>query len=353
MKHSYWVGLLVLLSGTACIAEHEPQEDTSTEQVATVQTAVTTTPFLLSVEDVKERLANSENFVIFELSKSAKYHQGHLPGAFHLWRPDYENSTDFPYEGMVATRLQMERLLSQHGVIDSTEIIIYDAKGSADAMRLLWILRSYGHHKAAVMDGGKTAWQQAQYPLSEGELPAPVPSVYHFPEPVSSLQMAQMEDVLAALIDTNIIIIDTREPEEFMGKPYLHQDKLLYYKKGAFTSGAIPGAIHINWSDAVDLDGDHCFKSLQALQYNFIKKGISPNKQIITYCQSGVRSAHTTFVLTELLGYPNVKNYDGSWIEWSYFYQNGQQVPIEQHTPLAEVAQESERLAAKLLRKHN
>jgi thiosulfate/3-mercaptopyruvate sulfurtransferase len=351
MKHSYWVGLLILLSGMACVAEQEKLEDRATEQVATTQTAVSITPFLLSVEDVKGRLANGGNFVIFEISK--KYNQEHLPGAFHLWRPDYENNSDFPYEGMMATRLQMERLLSQHGVIDSTEIIIYDTKGSADAMRLLWILRSYGHHKAAVMDGGKTAWQQAQYPLSQGPLPAPVPSDYHFPGPVSSLQMASMKDVLAALTDTNIIIIDTREPEEFMGKPYLQQDELLYYKKGAFASGAIPGAIHINWSDAVDLDGNHCFKSLHALQYNFTKKGISPDKQIITYCQSGVRSAHTTFVLTELLGYPNVRNYDGSWIEWSYFYQNGQKVPIEQHTPLAEVTQESERLAAKLLEKQN
>ena len=350
MKYGFW--LLLLLSGMACVAEQDQPEDRVTEQLAPLKTAVSVTPFLLSVEDVKERLANSENLVIFELSKSDKYHQGHLPGAYHLWRPDYENNTDFPYEGMMATRRQMERLLSQHGVLDSTEIIIYDTKGSADAMRLLWILRSYGHHKAAVMDGGKAAWQQAQYPITEEALPAPIPTDYHFTGPVSSLQMASMEDVLAALTDTNIII-DTREPEEFMGKPYVQQDELLYYKKGAFASGAIPGAIHINWSDAVDLDGNHCFKSLRALQYNFTQKGISPDKQIITYCQSGVRSAHTTFVLTELLGYPNVRNYDGSWIEWSYFYQNGQKVPIEQHTPLAEVRQESERLAAKLLEKQN
>ena len=349
MKHACW--LLIVLSGMACVAEQQQQEDRTTTQLAPLQTAVSITPFLLSVEDVKERLANSDNLVIFEISKSDKYHQGHLPGALQLWRPDYENNVDFPYEGMMATRPQMERLLGRHGVMDSTEIIIYDTKGSADAMRLLWILRSYGHPKAAVMDGGKTAWQQVQYPLSQEPLPVPVPTDYHFPEPASSLQIASMEDVLAALTDTNIIIIDTREPEEFMGKPYLQQNQLLYYKKGAFTSGAIPGAIHINWSDAVDLDGNHCFKSLQALQYNFTQKGVSPNKQIITYCQSGVRSAHTTFVLTELLGYPNVRNYDGSWIEWSYFYQNGQKVPIEQHTPLAEVTQESERLAAKLLEK--
>jgi thiosulfate/3-mercaptopyruvate sulfurtransferase len=331
--------------GTACVADHEPQEVSG--QVAEQQEVAPISPFLLSVDDVNELLLSRlEGLVVFEISTVDKYAQGHLPEAQRLWRPDYENLTDYPYEGMMASREQMCVLLREKGVDKDTEIILYDTNGSVDAMRVLWILRNYGHHKVAVMDGGKVAWQQAGYKLSEVQPIKPKASAYCFPDSITTEHTATLEEVLAGIRDTNVVIVDTREPEEFLGKPYFHKGEVLYYKKGAFSSGCIPGAIHLNWSDAVDLNGDHCFKSLKTLHYNFAKKGITPDKQIITYCQSGVRSAHTTFVLSELLGFPNVKNYDGSWIEWSYFHQEKQTVPIEQHTTPAAVAEEYKRLAS-------
>jgi thiosulfate/3-mercaptopyruvate sulfurtransferase len=181
-----------------------------------------------------------------------------------------------------------------------------------------------------VMNGGKAAWKEAGYELSTEVGAAPTAVTYTFSSEPDVTRFASMEDVMAAMNDTNVILLDTREPEEYQGDPYISKGACYPYKKGAFTNGRIPGSIHLNWSDAVDLDGDHRFKSLKDLKYNFEKAGITPDKKIIAYCQSGVRSAHTTYVLTELLGYKDVRNYDGSWIEWSYNHVNGGKVPIEQ-----------------------
>jgi thiosulfate/3-mercaptopyruvate sulfurtransferase len=154
--------------------------------------------------------------------------------------------------------------------------------------------------------------------------------------------------VIASTIDTPTIIVDSREDYEFLGTPHLSKGQITRYKAGAFTRGAIPGARHLNWSESVDLHADHTFKSLADLNHNFRKQGIVPHKNIIVYCQSGVRSAHTTFVLKHLLGYPNVKNYDGSWIEWSYVHASGKVGTIEHHTSQEEAEIIYRKLADKL-----
>jgi thiosulfate/3-mercaptopyruvate sulfurtransferase len=337
--------LLLLIACSACGPAHTPEELVVSPETVIIA-EVPASSLLLSVAEVKARLAKANTIKILEISKADKYAQGHLSGAMNLWRGDYENHTDYPYSGMMASREQMAELLGKQGITAETDIVLYDTNGSVDAMRVLWILRNYGHPTVFVINGGKTAWKLAGYPLSTEQVLPGEATVYRFPEPANTDKVATMEDVLAALTDTNTILLDTREPEEFFGKPYIHNGKLLYYKAGAYASGCIPGAVYMNWSDAVDLEGDHCFKSIAMLRYNVAKKGLNPNKKIITYCQSGVRSAHTTFVLSELLGFPNVKNYDGSWVEWTYYYQNGRQVPIEHHTTEEGVRLEHERLLA-------
>ena len=306
---------------------------------------------LITVDAVKSLMDKKASVIIFEISKSAKYEQGHLANAFNIWRPDYENNEDYDYTGMRATKVQLEQLLSVYGVMPSSKIILYDTKGGSDALRVWWLLTHYGHLDVVIMDGGKKAWEKANYPLVK-EVPSRVPTAqYLFGTNQTSPKMISLNDVQAALQDRNTIILDTREPEEYKGQPYISKGKLYKHKKGAFTHGCIPGAVHLNWSDAVKLSDDHRLKSIKDLKYNFERAGITPDKKIIAYCQSGVRSAHTAFVLKEILGYPNVYNYDGSWIEWSYHYENGAQVAIEQHTSPEEVNRIYEDLGKTLNRK--
>lgn len=340
---SYFLFLISFLSGCA----PENQNTAPLKDIPLSTKTTTSTPYLITVDEVKKWLDNKEAFIIFEISKKEKYQQGHLPNAIHLWRPDYENHTDFPYTGMMASQTQMETLLSKKGVSPNAKIILYDTKGSSDAMRFCWILRVYGYENVWVMNGGKIAWKQAGYPLSTAPPKTLPPTTFTFSNQNKTLPFATFEDVQMAILDSNYILLDTREPEEYHGQPYINKNKLHPYKKGAFTNGCIPTAKHLNWSDAVDLKGDHCFKSLKDLRYNFEQAGILADKKIITYCQSGVRSAHTAYVLTELLDYPNVMNYDGSWIEWSYHFTHKKEVDIEQHTPKAEFEQQLEELKEK------
>jgi len=299
---------------------------------------------LWSVEQTKNYLDTAAHYIIFEISKKEKYQKKHIPDAYNLWRPDYANTSDYAYGGMRASPAQMQTLLSKYGATHDTQIIIYDTKGSVNAARFWWILKEYGHEKAIIMDGGITAWQQASYALSTMSTPLPQTSDYRFVKPLTKTKLATIDMVKNAISDDNVILLDTREPEEYAGQPYLKKNKMYRFKKGAFTNGNIPQAVHLNWSDAVDLKGDHRIKSIKDLKYNFEQAGITPDKTIIAYCQSGVRSAHTTFVLSEILDYPNVYNYDGAWIEWSYKHSKEKTVPIEQKTS----ASEAERLIAEL-----
>jgi len=306
--------LAFLLTTVSCV------KDTSHKSPGEQPVAVVSSPYLLSVEDVVALLQNPSPPLLIETSKAENFAQGHLPGATNLWRQDYGDDENYPFGGMRASREKMARLLGSLGAKNEDLIVVYCTKGSVDAARLQWILRSYGHDRVAIMNGGKAAWQHAGHPLIEEVSAKRVPTDYHFSGPEQEGDYASLEEVVAAISDTNTIIVDTREDYEHLGIPHLSNNKVVRYKAGAFAPGAIPGARHLNWSESVDLHSDHTFKSLAALNHNFLREGITSDKKIIVYCQSGVRSAHTTFVLSQLLGYPNVKNFDGSWIEWSYTY---------------------------------
>ncbi len=287
---------------------------------------------LISILEAKTILEQDSTVVLFELSKKVNYKSGHLPNALSVWRPDYEAKSDLTYGGMRATKGEIEFFLSKKGVRPSDKIILYDTKGSCDALRLAWILQVYGHEDVQVINGGKIAWEKAGYKLTKKVPTVAEPTKYQFIKQPKDTTIVSLEEVKMAINDSTIIILDTREPEEHLGQPYIAKGKLNAWKKGAFTYGCIPSAVHLNWSDATNLEGDHRFKCLKDLKHNFIKAGITPDKEILVYCQSGVRSAHTCYVLREILGYPNVRNYDGSWIEWSYNYVMNENVPIERHT---------------------
>lgn len=328
--------LLLVGSFLAC-------QDRSTEPDSSPISAVWTT------EQLRSSLSSGSNdIVLIEVGAAASYEAGHLAGAYNLDRIDFTNSEDYPYGGMRIGPEQLSGVFSDFGVKPTTNIVLYDDHGNVNAARLYWLLHHYGHPAIALLDGGKVAWEHAGLELTT-EIPAArTKTDFQFPTVINSPQLAELDDVLSAMDDDDIVLVDTRESAEYLGAPYLHDGNLYRFKKGAFTNGCIPGAIHLNWTETVDLSGDHRFLPVDVLQERLGSLGITPDKKIITYCQSGVRSAHFTFVLTELLRFPSVFNYDGSWIEWSYHHMNGENVPIERHTDSLSCEQQWQELAATL-----
>ena len=328
----------ILIFGIGCKdVSHEPPPPKMEEIVVLDTLAFTSkdslkSEGLISVEEAKKIIEKEKGFTLFEVSKEKKYAEGHLSGAIQIWRPDYGSKAGYDYGGMRASREEMEVLLSEKGVKSDDLILIYDIKGSCDAIRLASLLKIYGHQKVKIVNGGKAAWKIAGFDLTKEVPKSKLKTNFKFSLEKNESGIATIEDVKAAINNPEIILLDTREIEEYCGEPYIVKGKLYPYKKGAFDAGCIPSALHLNWSEAVELHDDHRFKCLKDQKYNFEKAGITPDKEIIVYCQSGVRSAHTAYVLTEILGYPNVKNYDGSWIEWSYFNKKNGSVAIEKKT---------------------
>ncbi|MDA9564307.1 rhodanese-like domain-containing protein, partial [Flavobacteriales bacterium] len=174
------------------------------------------------------------------------------------------------------------------------------------AARLWWILKIYGHKKISLLNGGLSQYRQLGGALVT-EVTESNPGNFTFVGKGVGLE-AKRQLVASVLNREGWTIIDARSIEEYLGQ---------VYSKNCKKKGRIPGSMPIDWSYGVDYHGNQKFKAVGELSKMFAAKGITSDKNVITYCRSGVRSAHTTFVLTELLGYPNVYNYDGSWLEWS------------------------------------
>lgn len=256
--------------------------------------------------------------IFIHIGKEESYKLDHIPNAIQLWRPDYATKEKMEFGGMRASRSEIQSLLQSIGFENGKELIIYDSKGNVDALRFAWVLECYGFQDYRIIDGGLVNWKLNSY-LTTKDIPAsPQATAYKLSSINNVNIVADFNDVQLAMKDTNTIIVDTREPYEYNAKPFVLHQVLYSHKKGSFARGCIPGAIHLNWSDLVDLKTDHKIKSTDVIDYNLKQKGINSDKRVIVYCQSGSRSSHTAFVLKEIMGYPSVKNYDGSWIEWSY-----------------------------------
>lgn len=262
---------------------------------------------LIEVQELQERIEGLESTVLIDVRKPIYFANGHIEGAVNIWR-DQITDTSYNYGGMMATKEQMESLLSGLGVKSSDTLILYDAKGNVDAARLWWILKYYGHQQVRLLNGGLKAWESIGGKLVSSDSKRGV-SEYNFLEEVNPEIHASISQVKSSFGSSEQIILDTRSEEEFSGS---------IKKKGAARSGAIPHSVNLDWSAAVNYDGDHRFRSINELKKIYGELGIDSNSKVITYCHSGVRSAHTLFVLQELLGYSSVKNYDGSWTEWSH-----------------------------------
>jgi thiosulfate/3-mercaptopyruvate sulfurtransferase len=233
------------------------------------------------------------------------YETGHIPGAVKI---DWFTTLQHPLRRDFLTKADFERVCSENGISNETTVVFYGDKSNWFACYALWLFQYYGHTRVKIMNGGRAKWEAENRPLTK-DAPTYAPTVYTAQEPDRSVR-AFRDDVFAQ-IEANNPLVDVRSPGEYRGE-LLHMPN--YPQEGATRGGHIPGAKNIPWATATNADGT--FKSAEELKALYEGQGITPDKDIIAYCRIGERSSHTWFALKYLLGYPNVKNYDGSWTEW-------------------------------------
>ena len=239
---------------------------------------------------------------------TAAYDTGHAPGAVGWnWKSDLE--THIVRD--VADKEGIEKLLSQAGVDKDTTIVLYGDNNNWFAAYALWLLKYYGVENAKLMNGGRKKWIDEGRAISTDK-PSHKATRFTVKGPDKSIRIFR-EEVMKVLdkVGKGVALVDVRAPKEYSGE-LLAPENLP--QEGSQRGGHIPGAKNIPWGQAVAEDGT--FKSRAELEKLYGDQGITPDKDIIAYCRIGERSAHTWFVLTELLGYKNVRNYDGSWTEW-------------------------------------
>jgi len=262
--------------------------------------------YLIEANELKG-IAQQPNIKIIDFRKKEIYENEHIVGALNIWRTNIEDAS-YPYSGIMASKTQIESLFGQLGIATDDTIIVYDDNGLCEASRLWWILQNYDFKNIKLLHGGISEWKS-----NNGQVTTQIPkvntAVFKLTKHPKMQYYVSKEQVSDAL-NSNVVILNTRTSEEFSGKRQ---------KKGATKAGRIPNNIHIDLAETINYNGNKHLKSLKELEIIYSELNIKKNDSIIVYCHSGVRSAHTTFVLTQLLGYKHVKNYDGSWTEWSYF----------------------------------
>jgi len=262
--------------------------------------------YLISVKKF-ESISSNPNVKLIDFRKPKLYNEHHISGALNIWRSDIENPS-YAYGGMMINKEGLEKLFRSKGISNNDLLIVYDDNGLCDAARFWWVLQNYNYKNVKLLHSTYTEWKAKNGSITE-KIPEISPTGFKFTTQPSKKLYISKEDVLQEL-NKNTIILDTRTPDEYSGKSQ---------KKGAAKSGRIPNSTLIDWSTAINFHSDKKLKSIQELDSIYGAVIASKETPVIVYCHSGVRSAHTTFVLTQLLGYKNVKNYDGSWTEWSYF----------------------------------
>ena len=270
---------------------------------------------LVSTEWVAEHLGDA-NVVVAEVDENPDlYDEGHIPGAVRLhWRDDLQD----PVERDLVEKSEFERLLGGLGIANDTTVVVYGDKNNWFAAYAYWYLKVYGHRDVRILDGGRQKWIDEGRDLTT-DVPQPEPASYTAQERDESIR-AYRDYVREAIDAGGKNLVDVRSPQEYAGELLAPPG---YEQEGASRGGHIPTAQSIPWAQAVQDDGT--FKPADALRELYGAKGIVPEKETIAYCRIGERSAHTWFVLRELLGHENVRNYDGSWTEWG----NLVDVPIE------------------------
>ncbi len=270
---------------------------------------------LVSTDWVAENLENADIRLVESNEDVLLYSVGHIPGAVHIdWVSDLNDQVVRDYVDADS----FAQLLSRNGIGPDTTVIFYGDKNNWWAAYALWVFQLFGHSNVKIMNGGRAKWTAEERPMTED---VPQYAAVDYPVPIRDDSPVRVfkEDVLAH-VKANGTLVDVRSPGEYSGE-LLHMPD--YPQEGAMRGGHIPGARNIPWAKAVNEDGT--FKSAAELKALYEGEGVTPDKDIVAYCRIGERSSHSWFVLKYLLGYPNVRNYDGSWTEWG----NSVRVPIE------------------------
>jgi len=272
-------------------------------------------PVLVTTDWLAEHL-NDDGVVVAEVDENPDlYDEGHITGAVKLhWRDDLQD----PVERDLVDKPTFERLLSERGIANDTTLVLYGDKNNWFAAYAYWYLKIYGHGDVRILDGGRQKWADEAREFTT-ETPQPQQADYKANERDESIRTYR-DSVRAQIGEQSKALVDVRSPQEYAGDLIAPPG---YEQEGAQRAGHIPTAASIPWATAVRDDGT--FKNADELRELYEGKGVTPEKEVTAYCRIGERSAHTWFVLRELLGYETVKNYDGSWTEWG----NLVDVPIE------------------------
>lgn len=276
-------------------------------------------PEVLTETDWVASNLKSPNVKILEVDYDPEnsYRQGHLPGA-HLvwWKRDINDSL----RRDIISKQQFEALMSRVGATADTQLVLYGDFNNWFAAFAFWVFQYYGHKNIKIMNGGRKKWELEKREYTKDEPPAA--SSKYVANPADEGVRAYMPDVRRALERVQeTVLVDVRSPKEFTGEITAPPE---YPMEHAQRGGHIPGAKNIPWAQAVK-DADGTFKSAEDLKALYEGKGVTPDKEVVCYCRIGERSSHSWFVLKYLLGYPSVRNYDGSWTEWGNMIGN----PIE------------------------
>lgn len=253
---------------------------------------------LVSPEKLASELEADPSIVLLDLRPAESFAANHLPGAVHLdlFGLSLVDTDPAPLKAFL---WMIEHLLASRGVGTDRAVVVYDDLSGIRAARAFWFLELFGHPDSRVLDGGYQAWVKAGLPVTK-EVSKPTPTAWAGGRETSRL--AGWREVQERLKTSDAVILDTRSDAEYCGT-----------EVRAARGGAIPGAVHVEWTRNLDEDGT--FKPAAKLREMYERPGVTPDREVVTYCQGGYRAAHTYLAL-RLLGYPRVRSYLGSWKEW-------------------------------------
>jgi thiosulfate/3-mercaptopyruvate sulfurtransferase len=264
---------------------------------------------LVSPKELATMIAGSgaRRPLVLDLRPPEAYVAGHIPGAIHLdlWGVSLIDTDPAPLNAFM---WMIEHVLASHGVTSATPVVVYDDQSGIRAARAFWFLEYFGHPAVRLLDGGFTAWTAGGLEITRDAAPPPKSEWTGARE---ERTIATWRDVRAALEKPGVVILDTRTDGEYCGTTVR-----------ARRGGAIPGAVHIEWTRNLTPQGD--FKPASELKQMYEDAGVTPDREVITYCQGGYRAAHSYLAL-RLLGYAKVRTYVGSWKEWG----DREELPVE------------------------